>query len=140
MITITVKATDPLGLSATDTATVQGLFDFSGFFGPVDNFPTANVVTAGQAIPVRFSLGGNQGLAIFAAGYPKVSGPVSCTSPVGDPVEETSSAGGRALQYNPVTDQYTYVWKTQRAWAGTCRILTVKLDGRHDHEALFRFR
>ena len=140
MITITVKATDPLGLSATDTATVQGLFDFSGFFGPVDNLPTANVVRAGQTIPVKFSLDGDQGLAIFAAGYPKVSGPVSCTSSVGDPVEETSSAGGRDLQYNPTTDQYTYVWKTQRAWAGTCRILTIKLTDGTTHEALFEFK
>ena len=139
VITITVKATDPLGLSATDTATVQGLFNFSGFFSPVDNLPTANVVRAGQAIPVKFSLDGDQGLAIFAAGYPKVSDPVSCTSSVGDPVEETSSAGGRDLQYDPTTDQYTYVWKTQRAWAGSCRILTIKLTDGTTHEALFEF-
>jgi len=35
-------------------------FDFSGFFQPVDNLPTFNVVKAGQAVPVKFSLGGDR--------------------------------------------------------------------------------
>jgi hypothetical protein len=37
----------------------------------VDNLPVLNKANAGQAIPVMFSLGGNKGLDIFAAGYPK---------------------------------------------------------------------
>ena len=37
---------------------------------PIENLPSINIVTAGQAIPVKFSLGGDHGLAIFAAGYP----------------------------------------------------------------------
>ncbi|HEY7628136.1 MAG TPA: ExeM/NucH family extracellular endonuclease, partial [Ilumatobacteraceae bacterium] len=47
-------------------------YDFSGFFQPVDNLPTTNTVKAGQAVPVKFSLNGNQGLDIFAMGYPKI--------------------------------------------------------------------
>src|SRR5262249_16492205 len=43
---------------------------FTGFFPPISNVPVVNVVQAGQAIPVTFSLGGNQGLTIFAPGYP----------------------------------------------------------------------
>src|SRR6266545_1132510 len=45
-------------------------FDFSGFFPPVDNPPAVNVVNAGRAIPVKFSLSGDKGLNIFAAGFP----------------------------------------------------------------------
>ena len=40
---------------------------FVGFFQPVDNLPTLNVVNAGRAIPVKFGLGGDYGLSIFAA-------------------------------------------------------------------------
>src|SRR5438445_3582384 len=41
-------------------------YSFSGFFAPVDNPPTFNRVKAGTAVPVKFSLGGDQGLNIFA--------------------------------------------------------------------------
>jgi hypothetical protein len=43
---------------------------FSSFFPPVDNPPTVNMAKAGRAVPVRFSLGGDQGLDILAAGSP----------------------------------------------------------------------
>jgi hypothetical protein len=39
--------------------------------------PTINVVKAGAAVPVKFSLDGNHGLGIFASGYP-ASQPMSC--------------------------------------------------------------
>ena len=54
-------------------------YNFSGFFQPVDNLPTLNMVKAGSAIPVKFSLGGEQGLDIFEAAYPK-SQTISCDS------------------------------------------------------------
>jgi hypothetical protein len=54
---------------------------------------------SGSSIPVKFSLGGNQGLAIFAAGYP-VSSPVPCdASEPGAVIEETVNAGGSSLSY-----------------------------------------
>src|SRR5262249_55325401 len=45
-------------------------FPFSGFLPPVDNPPALNVVKAGSAVPVKFNLGGDPGLDVFAAGYP----------------------------------------------------------------------
>ncbi|MDN5763325.1 MAG: PxKF domain-containing protein [Microlunatus sp.] len=94
---------------------------------------------AGRAIPVKFSLGGDQGLAIFAAGYP-VSQQVDCVSgaPL-VPVEEAVTAGHSSLQYDPSTDQYTYVWKTDKTWQNTCRTLDVKLSDATDHLANFKF-
>jgi len=36
-------------------------------------------------------------------------------------------------------DKYQYDWKTDKAWGGTCRLLTVKLVDNTVHTALFNF-
>jgi len=116
------------------------VYSFSGFFRPVDNTPTLNLAKAGSAIPVKFSLSGNQGLSIFATGYPK-SKEISCdTSALLDAIEATVTAGSSSLSYDPIADQYVYVWKTDKAWAGTCRQLMVRLDDLTDHVANFKFK
>ena len=118
---------------------VQFHYTFSGFFQPVDNPPTFNRVKAGGGIPVKFSLGGNQGLDIFAAGYPR-SERIDCDSSGSmDDVEQTVTAGGSSLSYNATADQYTYTWKTDKPWASTCRRLTVRLNDNTDHFAFFSF-
>ena len=61
------------------------VYKFSGFFAPVENLPAVNHVKAGQAVPVKFSLLGNQGLGIFAAGYPR-SEQITCGSSISSPV------------------------------------------------------
>src|SRR5207249_2788940 len=96
-------------------------------------------VNAGQGIPVKFSLGGNFGLAIFAAGSP-ASQSYACGSAGGstDAIEQTVTAGNSSLQYDPATNQYTYVWKTDKAWAGTCRQLIVRLSDGTEHTAIFQ--
>jgi predicted extracellular nuclease len=138
--TIKVQVTDDGGLTAVDTAIVNVIFNFAGFFQPVDNLPTINAATAGSAIPVKFSLSGNKGLNILAAGYP-TSQQVACAdgAPI-DTIEETVTAGGSSLSYDAATGQYKYVWKTNKAWAGTCRILVVKLTDGTEHSAMFRFK
>lgn len=114
-------------------------YDWTGFLRPVDNTPTLNTVKAGQAIPVKFSLGGDQGLSIFAEGYPKVLS-ASCSLDGGlDAIEVTVTAGGSSLSYDPLTDTYTYVWKTNKAWGGTCRQLDLTLADGTSHLANFKF-
>jgi parallel beta-helix repeat protein/predicted outer membrane repeat protein len=114
-------------------------FAFSGFLAPLKNPSTVNTVKAGQAVPVNFSLEGNQGLSIFAPGYPK-SQPMACVSGAAlDEVETTASAGGSALSYNTATGTYTYVWKTDKAWKG-CRQLIVQFSDGTVHTANFEFR
>jgi len=116
------------------------LYAFAGFDTPVDNPDTVNFVQAGAAIPVRFSLGGNQGLAIFSANSPG-SGPVACNaSSVVSDLTATVTAGNSSLQYDPGTDTYTYVWKTDKGWGGTCRTLVVTLVDGSTHQAFFQFR
>ena len=57
------------GVFATEVD--ASMFSFTGFFPPVNNLPVVNGLKAGEAVPVKFSLHGYQGLDIFAAGYPK---------------------------------------------------------------------
>lgn len=115
-------------------------FAFGGFEPPVDG-AVPNILTAGRAVPVRFSLGGDRGLDIFAPGSPTVVLLTSCAGlPTGDPVEETVAAGGSSLTYDPETDTYTYVWKTQKSWAKSCRRLELAFSDGSSASAIFDFR
>ena len=115
-------------------------YNFTGFFQPIENLPVVNIISAGQAVRINFSLDGDQGLNIFALGYP-VSGTVACeTDEPASLVDETVNALGNSLSYNGALDQYNYIWKTSKTWKGTCRMLTVKLVDGSVHQAKFRFR
>jgi uncharacterized repeat protein (TIGR01451 family) len=138
--TNTFTVTDASNNTASCSFTVTVLYDFTGFFSPVMNPPTLNVVKAGSGIPVKFSLSGNKGLNIFAVGFP-VDGSIPCdaTAPVVD-LTATVTAGGSSLSYDAGSDQYNYVWKTDSSWAGTCRQLQVKLNDGSVHVANFKFK
>ena len=114
-------------------------WSFTGFFAPVDNSPVVNVVKAGSAIPVKFGLGGDRGLDIFANGYPMAPA-VPCTAGAPtDGLTEVVSAGSSSLSYDASTDTYTYVWKTDKTWANTCRALTLKFIDGTTKTASFQF-
>ena len=136
---VNVTATDAAGNQTRGSFNVTVLYNFNGFFAPVDNLPTLNLVNAGKAIPVKFSLSGDKGLNIFAAGYP-TSVAVNCDGGAESEIEETLTAGSSSLTYNSTSDQYQYVWKTNLSWAGTCRQLIVKFNDGTEHKANFKFR
>ena len=138
--TVHATADDGAGHTSECSFTVTVRYNFAGFFPPVADLPSVNIVQAGRAIPVKFSLSGNKGLGIFAAGSPS-SGPYPCNS--NDPatvLEDTVTAGGSSLGYDPTADQYIYVWKTENGWAGTCRQLVVQLNDGSVHRANFKFK
>jgi uncharacterized repeat protein (TIGR01451 family) len=138
---LTYSVSDPSGHSDTKVRTVEVLpYNFTGFFAPIDNPPTFNEMKAGQAAPVKFSLGGNQGLNIFAAGSPS-SVQISCSNsdPI-LPVEQTETAGQSSLSYDSTSNQYKYTWKTESSWKNTCRQLTVTLRDGTVHVAKFKFK
>jgi hypothetical protein len=117
---------------------------FDGFYAPVNNKDAGgryiyNRVKAGQAIPVKFSLGGDHGLDVFADGYPR-SQSIACDSQaLVDWVEETVNAGASSLSYAAGSDTYTYVWKTDKAWSDSCRQLVVRFDDGTTARANFTF-
>jgi Tol biopolymer transport system component len=113
-------------------------YSFTGFFQPVDNLPTVNVAKAGRGVPVKFSLGGDQGLDIFGAGSPKFVAEPCDPSDLQDPLEVTTDSPS-GLTYDATSGQYTYVWKTSSALAGRCGRLQLGLKDGSDHAALFRF-
>ncbi len=120
-------------------------YDFDGFYAPVNNKDASghnyilNAVKAGSAIPVKFSLGGDHGLDVFEAGYPR-SQVIECNSRREvDGIEETVTAGASSLSYAAGTDTYNYVWKTDKSWEDTCRQLVVKFDDGTTARANFKF-
>ena len=139
--TADVTVTTPAGTSGTSAADRYSyVYSLTGFLAPVDNPPVINMVEAGQAIPIQFQLGGNQGLNIIAAGYPTAQ-QVSCAT--GVPVNtatETDTAGNSGLQYDANTDTYTYVWKTSKASEGTCQVFTLGLTDGTFHTADFQYK
>jgi CSLREA domain-containing protein len=95
-----------------------------GFLPPINNVRTTPI-HPGAGVPVQFILGGDRGLAIFALGSPS-SAQIAC--PLSDASNQaipTDTAGNSGLSYDPTTDTYTYVWKTDKSGTGTCRRLIV---------------
>jgi hypothetical protein len=133
-------ATDNVGhTSAVATCGYQVVYPFVGFFAPIDNFGVYNKVKAGSAVPVKFSLLGNQGTNVLA-GEPVVT-QVACPAAMkSDVLEETASAKSPSgLKYDTKTGLYTYTWKTATSFAGTCQKLTVNLADGTSQTALFTF-
>ncbi len=88
----------------------------------------ANVAQAGSAIPVKFSLGGNLGLDVITAA---TSIQIDCdTAASMDDEQPAITQRPKGLSYSVDTDQYNFVWKTDKAWSGSCRQLRLELvDG-----------
>jgi hypothetical protein len=99
----------------------------SGFFKPVVNPPAVNKLKPGDTVQVKFGLGGDRGLDIFADGYP-TSAVIACaTNPEatgGDPIDFGGGPKG-SLRYDKKSKQYSLEWKTDKAWGGTCRQLVL---------------
>ena len=136
--TITVTVRDKDGGVDSKTGSVSHIYNWTGFFSPVDNAPVFNVVKSGSAVPVKFSLAGNFGLDICASGYPRYAKIMESGSASEDLIEETVTAGGSSLSYG--SNQYVYVWKTDKSLAGTCQQLQIKFIDGTVKTANFRFK
>lgn len=135
--TLQASATDNVGHTATATCVVNVIYDFKGFNQPLQNPPPFNKATAGGIVAVSFSLGGNQGLAIFASGYP-ASAEMQCGSATQLTIGLPTVGASPVLVYGG--GRYTYQWKTPKTWAGTCRQLIVLLADGTYHRANFSFK
>ncbi|WP_454699944.1 PxKF domain-containing protein [Arthrobacter humicola] len=85
-------------------------------------------------------MGGDFGLNILQAGSP-TSVPVTCDTgaPVAE-VETTTTAGSSSLSYDAASGTYSYIWKTDKAWADSCRMFQLVLTDGTKHTAAFKYR
>jgi hypothetical protein len=110
---------------------------FGGFYGAVYNLPYVNRMRAGRSIPLIFTVQGSNGRSALQEGSP-TSIEVACSATRTERLiaytgnEKASRLGVRA-------NRFTYVWKTDEDWAGTCREFVVTLVDGSKHRALFRF-
>jgi hypothetical protein len=139
--TFTVNAEDNAGNTATLTHNYSVVYDFAGFFQPVENPDAWNMAKAGQGIPVKFSLDGDQGLAIFNTGSPTAV-QVACPSGTGTTYDaiETTTANSSGLIYDADAGQYVYVWKTPKTLDGKCYKFKLGLNDGSSWYAQFDFR
>lgn len=118
--TVPCYADDRAGNRASAVAEYEVRYAFDGFFAPV-RMGADNRVKAGATVPLKFSLDGFRGLDVLADGSPEVT---RCDTGAG-----VGPAAGK-LSYDGDDDLYVYVWKTDRAWAGGCYEVSVRLaDG-----------
>ena len=108
--------------------------NFTGFFAPVGNMPSMNATKAGSAVPLKFTISGYDGSEVLKVGSPS-SMPVQCTAGAA----EMGAASGNVGTLQRAGNSYTYVWKTNATWAGTCRKFVLTLTDGSTHKALFRF-
>jgi hypothetical protein len=101
---------------------------FGGFLSPVSGLGW-NQIQAGQTVPIRFSLGGDFGLDIFASGYPRYV-EIDCVSEevTGQPIAITDG-NEVGLTYSPESDQYHLAWRSDRSLADSCVQVQLKFEG-----------
>jgi uncharacterized repeat protein (TIGR01451 family) len=122
------------------TGATQQIYNWSGFFSPTQNPPVVNSTKAGSQVPLKFSLGGNFGTNVFASGFPQQQ-PVDCTTLIPNGSPAIIPPTGFTLNFNIGSSQYNFNWKSDPAWAGTCRLISLELnDGSAPHAAYFQFK
>ena len=137
---LTFTAFDLAGNQANLECSYNVIYDFGGFYPPVEPAPVLNLAEAGSAIPLKFSLAGDQGLDLFAAGFPTLQ-QVACDTlePIGAP-SATKPVGNSGLSYDSETGWYNYIWKTGKTKVGSCQALTLQLIDGTQHIAYFMFQ
>lgn len=139
----TVNSADIAGNDASSTHRYSVQYAFSGFSSPIAPMPMANVIKAGRTVPVKYHLQDAHGAFISDLGSfaSLASSAVACDAAApGVEVETTDGAGSTTIRYDIDASQFVYNWKTEHAWAGSCRMLQLTLNDGTTHLALFEFR
>ena len=127
-----ITTADAIGNRASFAVGYWVRYDWTGFFGP--SLVHAN---AGRDA-IEFALGGGFGSTVMTDSFPH-SVTIACGSQEAPTGGDPTRAVGGGLRYEPGAERYMYVWKTDPAWAGTCRAFVVKLDDGSTHVLNVRF-
>lgn len=125
--TFTATARDNAGNSATASLPYSVVYAFAGFQAPTAAYPGANTARPGDAVHVRFSLAGDQGLGVVTS-----ANWVGCSDGSSLPAKTT-------LSYRTSGDVYDLKAFSSDSWSGSCKDLVVTLDDGTTHRARFAF-
>lgn len=128
--TFRVDSVDSSGNAASASTSYSVRYAFDGFYSPLVAQPAAVTLRAGDTVPVKFSLRGDQGLDVLAR---------AAWRPCSVSTSDSSTAFG-SLTYNGGPDRYTFMWATDRAWAGSCKELLLTLRDGTAHRSYVNFR
>jgi hypothetical protein len=146
--TFTVNAIVSSGPAAAQTVKYQvAVFQFSGFFSPVSNPPTINVIKAGRAVPIKWQVLNGNGVGITGLTLGPANGGTGtvsltasnstvCPSHTYAGAIEVSAAGNSGLQ-DLGGGNYQFNWKTSLP-SGACVDLAVDPGDGTLHHALFQ--
>jgi len=120
-----------------------------GFQSPIhQEYGQLSAVAAGRSVPLRFTATGATGLDILMPTNSPFSRRVDCETlavpSIGERITpreyplDTSPSGKSGLSRSS-SGVYTYTWKTQESWVGTCREFVVTRKDGVQHRAFFRF-
>jgi hypothetical protein len=137
MHSFTVTATDAVGNHATATVSYGVWFPWLGWEPPLRG-DRPNAAQAGRTVPVRFAVGGAGNANVIAS--VRVA-PVACagsaTVAAGDP---SLKAADWSVPGNHGGGDSMLLWRTTKAFGGSCRQLQVQLTDGSVHRLTFNFR
>jgi hypothetical protein len=90
---------------------------------PVAAYPAVNRVNSGSAVPVKFRVGGDRGLAIL--GGPALLTPYDCTNGT----RGAATTIPVSLSYDRTSQVYSFVWKTAKTTTGCQELRLMFRDG-----------
>ena len=92
-------------------------------------------LTAGKKLKAYFTMFGNYGPQVLH-GWPRHQA-VNCDTL--EPLGKMSTARIRRVKYLSLQDRYQFIWATRSEWAGSCRLVVVRLEDQMHHVASFTF-
>lgn len=143
---VTNSGTIPITLTIDGSVTVIGpgasttlVWSFIGFSAPVERAPALNVAQAGQAVSLRWRLLDGLGVPVTTLASATVTATnLSCG--FGTTVDLTTEAAPDGTGLKNLGDgNYQFVWKSPKAYAGSCKTLRLDIGDGASHEALFQF-
>jgi hypothetical protein len=141
MRSFTVNAADNAGNSNSTAVSYNVVYNFMGFFSPVDMGSTLNVAKAGQTIPLKWRITDANGAPVTNLSGVTVSvSSLACDLGITEDGIEEYASGSSGLQ-NLGDGNYQFNWKTPKSYANSCKTLKLNLGegAGFEHTALFKF-
>jgi hypothetical protein len=130
-----------VGQTKTCTVTNDDVYEFIGFFEPVENLPVLNGVNAGRAIPLKWELRNASGNLVLdlatVTGITYVQ--VACGVEPVDQIELPAGDAGTS-ELRLTSTGYHFNWKTEKSFASKCYELRISLSDSSTHSARFKFK